>query len=99
MLRKILTNKYVIGFLVIVLLIVGGYIFINKENIQKGFKHSISSAVGLNRTVEVLNYEGKAIREWKGRFKIEPFGAGISFIDENGKEVKIMGQCIVQEVD
>ena len=97
--KKVLMNKYVITVLAIAFLIGAGIFMLKREDIQKGYKHQVSSAIGLKRQVLFYNMDGKVIRRWEGRLKIEPFGAGISFLDEDGHEVKIMGPCIVEEVD
>ena len=98
-LKKLLLNKYALIVFVIGVIVLGCFWAVKNEDIQKGIKHNISSAIGLDRVVQVINAQGEVIRTWEGRFKIEPFGAGISFLDKDNNEVKIMGPCIVQEVD
>ena len=67
------------------------------EKQRKEIKHIKSDLIGLKRTVSLYDNNGKIIKQWKGRFKIEIQGNYISFIDDNGKEVKVSGTVIVQE--
>jgi hypothetical protein len=67
------------------------------EKQRKEIKHIKSDLIGLKRTVTLYDNNGKIIKEWKGRFKIEIQGNFLSFIDDNGKEVKISGTVVVQE--
>jgi len=68
------------------------------ESQRKGIKHIKSDVVGLKRQVTLYDCEGNAIRHWQGRFKIEIQGAYLSFIDDDGNEVKISGTVVVQEM-
>jgi hypothetical protein len=54
--------------------------------------------VGLNRQVTLYDCGGNVIRSWQGRFKIEIQGAYLSFIDDDGNEVKVSGTVVVQEM-
>ncbi len=67
------------------------------EKQRKEIKHIKSDLIGLKRTVKLYDCSGNVIKEWKGRFKIEIQGNFISFIDNNGKEVKVSGTVVVQE--
>ncbi len=68
------------------------------EKQRKELKHFKSDIIGLKREVILYDANGHVIRKWRGRFKIEINGAFISFIDDNGKEVKLSGTIIVQEL-
>ena len=65
---------------------------------RKELKHVKSDLIGLKRVVILYDNNGKIIKQWKGRFKIELQGNFLSFIDDNGKEVKISGTVLVQEL-
>ncbi len=65
---------------------------------KKELKHFKSNLIGLKREVILYDANGHVIKTWRGRFKIEINGAFISFIDSNGKEVKVSGTIIVQEL-
>ena len=65
---------------------------------KKELKHFKSNLIGLKRKVILYDANGHVIKTWRGRFKIEINGAFISFIDSNGKEVKVSGTIIVQEL-
>jgi len=67
------------------------------ESQRKGIKHIKSDVVGLKRQVTLYDCNGNAIRSWQGRFKIEIQGAYLSFIDDDGNEVKVSGTVVVQE--
>ena len=66
------------------------------ENSQKEWKHRQSDLVGLNRIVTLYDGQGRVIKQWEGRFKVEIDGTTASFI-VNGKEVKISGTFIIEE--
>jgi RNase P/RNase MRP subunit p29 len=68
------------------------------EKQRKGIKHIKSDLVGLKRRVLLLDCNGQEIRRWEGRFKIEIQGSFLSFIDDDGKEVKVAGTVIVEEL-
>lgn len=68
------------------------------ESQRKGIKHIKSDLVGLQRQVTLYDCDGTAIRRWQGRFKIEIQGAYLSFIDDDGNEVKVSGMVVVEEM-
>ncbi len=67
------------------------------EKQRKDLKHIKSGIVGLKRSVTLYSETGVVLKKWEGRFNIEIQGSFISFIDENGKEVKLSGTVIVEE--
>ena len=64
---------------------------------QKTFKHFVSGVTGLKRHVTLYDASGVVIREWTGLFMVEMNGSVATFID-NGKEVKIAGTYIIEEI-
>ncbi len=68
------------------------------ERQRKNLKHLKSDIIGLKRRVTLYDCSGKVIRQWEGRFKIEVQGAYLSFIDDNGKDVKVSGTVVVEEL-
>ena len=68
------------------------------ENQRKGIKHVKSDIVGLKRQVTLYDCNGNTIGSWQGRFKVEIQGSYLSFIDDDGKEVKVSGTVVVQEM-
>ena len=68
------------------------------ERQRKNLKHLKSDIIGLKRKVILYDCNGKVIREWKGRFKIEVQGSYISFIDDDGKDIKVSGTVVVEEL-
>ena len=68
------------------------------ERQRKNLKHFKSDLIGLKRKVTLYDAQGKVIRQWKGRFKIEIQGNYISFIDDNGKDIKVSGTVVVEEL-
>ncbi len=78
------------------LLVLALLVFLGCEAAEKASKHIKSSVVGLNRRVTLYDCGGNVIKQWEGRFMIEPFGSGISFI-HNGHEVKVVGIIVVEE--
>lgn len=67
------------------------------EDFKKNLKHTQSSWTGLERKVTLYSASGEIIKTWSGKFKIEENSAALSFITDEGKEVKIMGTIIVEE--
>ncbi len=68
------------------------------ERQRKNLKHFKSDIIGLKRRVTLYDCSGKVIRSWEGRFKIEVQGSYISFIDDNGKDIKLSGTIVVEEL-
>lgn len=66
-------------------------------SLQKSCRHTQSNIVGLNRIVTLYDVNGKIIKTWEGKFKVEISGGTASFIDENNKEVKISGTYVIEE--
>ena len=68
------------------------------ERQRKNLKHLKSDIIGLKRKVTLYDCNGKPIKSWEGRFKIEVEGGFLSFIDDAGKDVKISGTIVVEEL-
>jgi len=92
-------KKQVFKLLILSLVIVLFAAFLSgcTEKQRKEIKHIKSDLIGLKRIVKLYDNNGKIIKTWQGRFKIEIQGCFLSFIDNNGKEVKISGTIVVQE--
>ncbi len=90
--------KYVLILVLIIAAFSLGSMWGCTQNQRKSFKHFESGLIGLKREVTLYDANGHIIKTWKGRFKIEINGAYISFIDNNGKEVKVSGTVVVQEL-
>lgn len=63
---------------------------------KQEWSHWKSDIIGLDRTVTLYATDGKKIREWKGRFKVENNGSTARFIAD-GKAVIISGTYVVEE--
>jgi hypothetical protein len=68
------------------------------ERQRKDIKHIKSDIIGLQRKVTLYDCSGRSIRTWEGRFKIEVMGSYLSFIDDEGKDVKVSGTVLVEEL-
>ncbi len=68
------------------------------ERQRKDLKHFKSDIIGLKRRVTLYNCNGQPIKVWEGRFKIEVQGSYLSFIDDKGKDIKISGTIVVEEL-
>jgi hypothetical protein len=79
--------------------LVGATIFaLGCEGLIKKSKHVKSNWIGLSRKVSLISCsDGKAFREWTGRFMIETSSGIASWVDDNGKEIKIGGCFIIEE--
>jgi len=75
-------------------------VFLNScacESTLKRYKHWKSSVIGLSRKVQLISCaDGKVIREWEGRFKVEVDGGVASWISD-GNERKISGCFVIEE--
>lgn len=69
------------------------------ESQRKDIKHMKSDLVGLKRTVTLYDCQGRTIKTWTGRFKVEMSGGVATFIDDDGKEVKVAGTYVIEEVN
>ena len=68
------------------------------ERQRKNIKHMKSDIIGLKRQVTLYDCNGKVIKTWKGRFKIEIHGSFLSFIDDKGRDIKVSGTVVVEEI-
>jgi len=68
------------------------------ERQRKNLKHMKSDIIGLNRKITLYDCSGKVIRQWEGRFKVETVGAYVSFIDDDGRDIKVSGTVVVEEL-
>ncbi len=68
------------------------------ERQRKNLKHMKSDIIGLKRKITLYDCSGKVIRQWEGRFKVETIGGWISFIDDDGKDIKVSGTVVVEEL-
>lgn len=69
------------------------------EDQRKNLKHMKSGLIGLKRVVTLYNCNGDPIRTWRGRFKVEIAGGVATFIDDDGREIKLAGTYVIEEVD
>ncbi len=68
------------------------------EGQRKDLKHFKSDVIGLKRRVTLFDNNGRPIRTWEGRFKVEIIGGFASFIDDSGKDVKVSGIVVIEEI-
>lgn len=93
--RSIMNRKLAVVLLIFLLVLgLGGC----TERQRKNLKHFKSDIIGLKRRVTLYDCQGNPIRRWEGRFKIEVQGSFISFIDDDGKDIKISGTIVVEEL-
>ena len=57
---------------------------------------TISGAVGLERTVTLYSNDGRVLREWRGRYQVEPTAAGYRFM-EGWRAVYVSGTVVIEE--
>lgn len=69
------------------------------ENQRKDLKHMKSGLIGLNRKVTLYDCQGQTIRSWTGRFKVEIQSGIATFIDDDGREIKVSGTYVIEEID
>ncbi len=99
MLAGMLAGKRLLAVIVaaLVLLVSAGMTGCTERQ-RKQIKHFKSDIIGLKRRVTLYDMNGRPIRTWEGRFKIEIVGNYLSFIDDNGKDVKVSGTVVVEEL-
>lgn len=87
-------KKGITGLVVVAIL---GTTLTGCESLKRIVK-SASSDVGggLNRTVKVLSYDGKIIKEYKGKFDIQVKDRRVLF-DLNGKRISIYNSPLIVE--
>jgi hypothetical protein len=90
-------KAFMMRMIVLFILGIGFYSFLNIEHIRKKIKHTESDFIGLDRKVTLYDCSGREIRSWTGRFRIEQSGNCISFIDSKNKEIKLFGTFIIEE--
>ena len=67
------------------------------QKTQRSIKTEVSNWTGgLDRTVTVYDYNGKAIKSWSGKFDVQAHENSILF-DKDGKRVIIYSGIIVNE--
>jgi hypothetical protein len=66
------------------------------ERQRQDISHFKSDLIGLNRTITLYSADGKPIKEWKGRFKVEVQGGTARFLHD-GKAVIISGTYVIEE--
>lgn len=66
------------------------------ERQRHQISHWKSDLIGLDRTVTLYDMNGKPIKSWKGRYKVEVNG-GIARFIHDGKAVIISGTYIIEE--
>jgi hypothetical protein len=68
------------------------------EKQRQDLSHWKSDLIGLKRSITLYSNDGKPIKKWKGRFKVEVNGGAARFIVD-GKAVIISGTYIIEELD
>ena len=68
------------------------------ESCTKSLKHYKSGVIGIKRKIILYSCNGKVIRTWQGRFMVELIGNTVSWIGDDGKEVKISGTFVIEEL-
>jgi len=90
------TKMKIAGIVVLAVLLVGLYAYVNLPSVQQRISHAQSKAVGLDRTITLYSNDGKPIKSWKGRVQVELEGGAARFI-LHGKAVTISGTYVIEE--
>jgi hypothetical protein len=85
-------SKLFLGVILVVFLFLGGC----TEKQRQDFSHWKSDLIGLKRTVTLYDCNGKPIKTWTGRYKVEINGSVARFIDD-GKAIIISGTFVIEE--
>lgn len=64
---------------------------------RQDFNRIKSTTVGIERTITLLDANGKTIKVWNINSTYQTAGTGINFLDKNNKFVAINGTFIIEE--
>jgi hypothetical protein len=88
----------VVAILAVIILIF--WVYSDTQFGQRKLSHLKSNVIGLNRSITIYSYDGKAIKTYQTRSQIERPGDGTqSFFKENGKRVDTLGGIVIAEED
>ena len=63
---------------------------------RQELSHWKSDLIGLKRTITLYGENGKPIKTWEGRYKVETSGCTARFLDD-GKAIIISGTFVIEE--
>jgi hypothetical protein len=66
------------------------------EKQRQDISHWKSDLIGLDRKITLYNCDGKPIKQWEGRYKVEVAGNTARFIHD-GDAVIISGTFVIEE--
>jgi hypothetical protein len=66
------------------------------ERQRQDYSHWKSDLVGLKRTITLYAADGKQIKSWSGRYKVDVQGGSARFLHD-GKAIIISGTFIIEE--
>jgi hypothetical protein len=61
-------------------------------------KHVKSDFTGLNRRITFFSADGRPVRVWETKAKVEDNGGTCFFINSNGKAVTVSGSFLIEEL-
>ena len=64
---------------------------------RNNWYHFASATSGLNRTVILYANNGSIIKKWSGNINVEDEGSIVSWVDSDGKQVKIEGTVLIEQ--
>jgi apolipoprotein N-acyltransferase len=87
-------------FLILALVLGGAYLFYlnntaSGQRTVKSFDSNVSG--GLERTVEVFDYNGDLLRKYEGKIDLREGEVGKTLFDKNGKRIVIEGGIVITE--
>ncbi|NBP03530.1 MAG: hypothetical protein EBU90_26245 [Proteobacteria bacterium] len=65
--------------------------------LKNDLKHTQSDYFGLKRSITLYDANGRVIRNWHTRSKVEDRGGSCYFIDNNDKAIIISGSFVIEE--
>ena len=71
--------------------------FTGCQDIRQEFSHFNSSIRGINRTITLYGNDGKELRKWDFKGKVEDAGGTCRFLTNDGKAVTIAGTFVIEE--
>ena len=91
--------KYIATLSILLIIFMGTFIFINVSSVKrtvKGFESNVSG--GLERVATLYDYNGKPLKEWKGKIDMSNSTQEVDFFIDNKRIIIHGGIFVLEEV-
>ena len=90
-------NKRYISILAVGLLLIGSQVISGCGGCAQDWSHTKSEFFGLHRRVTLYDGQGKVIRTWETRTKVEDQGGSFRIMVD-GKAITVAGTIVAEEI-